>query len=69
MVGEICNKCGKKKFEFVFVKDEKICNECNDTLQEDEDVTQIPISLPEGLVAFWRDSPSYMSKVNYWPIT
>ena len=63
MVGEICNTCKLNKTDFVNTANGKMCNSCYTELQDRDDIANvIPIRLPEGLVAFWVDSSSYISK-------
>lgn len=63
MVGEICKKCGLKKYNFVFIEDGKICNECSDELQDSEEIKNvIQTTLPGGFIGSWNSTPSYLNK-------
>lgn len=51
-----CKECGKSKD---LLTDTGICMEC---LNDDEIEDIVQIKLPDGLVGFWIDSSSYISK-------
>ena len=57
---KVCKKCGRKVLQLAT---EDYCHICWDLIQDEDFVKKIiQTSLPEGLVAFWDDSISYISK-------
>ncbi len=56
MQGKKCDICGNKKFKFT----QGMCISCYNKTQDDIDDIA-PLTLPDGLVAFWIDKFSYIS--------
>lgn len=64
MEGKICDVCNIKKYKFVLVGSDKMCEQCYDEKESINDISNIvPIRLPDGLVAFWIDKFSFISKL------
>ena len=55
----ICNTCGRKVERR---NSEGICVKCETEQNDLTDISQIPISLPEGLIAAWNGRAAYLNR-------